>query len=720
MSSNLSRHIAIRSPNEPLREHSLEPGKNTIGRHPDSDIFASDEASSRRHAELTFELDTNSITVLDLKSTNGTFINGKKITRPYEIEPDDVLRIGRMLISFLPLKEKLPRGKPKDRTKSIVTSELVIESIDNYSVLLYDIGAELINVPDLSAALGKISSLIERIIGAEECSIIMLDHFAEIQPEDIPPEILNGLQEENAATIYGLNPEGIEKKGSQGEISVGSRLVAPVQVDGKTIAIIMAKKSELAIFPFGNSDLKIVIAACNQIALVIQRNRLEEQLLHNATHDGLTGLPSRTVFIDRLSQSLEISKRRKDYSFAVLFLDVDNFKIINDTYGHQVGDKLLIELSNRINKDLRTIDTLTYLGSVARFGGDEFAVLLTDYKDAIDPLSVARRVRELAAEPFDIDGINIEISMSVGLTTNSLEYENPDDLLRDADIAMYRAKDSGKARVELYDQEFHLDLMERLEKQDAVRKAVETNEFRLHYQPTISLETGRIIGHEALLRWHIPNRGIVLANQFISILDTSNLLVSIDQWVIKEACRQTMKWQKAFPDLPPLHISVNLCTETFVDPKIVDHIGAVLAKTKLPPESLWIEITENLGIEINDISLDILNQLQSMGIHLCLDDFGTGFSSLNYLVDLPINTVKIDASIIGKIDTVEGSRKITNTVIALAKQLEMTVVAEGIENEAQFSLLKSLGCDYAQGFLFGKAILGDEVSKLLKSNPIWE
>jgi EAL domain-containing protein (putative c-di-GMP-specific phosphodiesterase class I) len=360
------------------------------------------------------------------------------------------------------------------------------------------------------------------------------------------------------------------------------------------------------------------------------------------------------------------------------------------------------------------------MGSVARFGGDEFAILLTDLKNEIDPLSVARRVRKLASEPFNIDEIKFEISMSVGLTTNNLEYEDPDELLRDADIAMYRAKESGKARVEMYDQEFHLDLMERLEKQDAVRKAVETNEFRLHYQPTVSMDSGRIIGHEALLRWHIPDRGIVLANQFIYILDTSNLLVSIDQWVLKEACRQTMKWQKAFPNLPPLHISVNLCSENFVDPKIVDHISAILEKTKLPPESLWIEITENVGLEFNDISLDILNQLQSMGIHLCLDDFGKGPSSLNYLVDLPIDTLKIDESIIGKIITVEESQKITNAVILLAKQLELKVVAEGIENEAQFSLLKTLGCDYAQGFLFGRAVLGDEVSNLLKRNPRWE
>jgi len=293
-------------------------------------------------------------------------------------------------------------------------------------------------------------------------------------------------------------------------------------------------------------------------------------------------------------------------------------------------------------------------------------------------------------------------------------------MLRDADIAMYRAKDAGKARVELYDREFHEELMERLEKQNSIRKAVKSKEFQLHYQPIVSLESGRTVGHEALLRWYTSDRGILPAHEFIHLLDTTSLLASIDQWVFKEACRQTMRWQEAFPTMPPLHISVNFSSKNFINPKIVQFIGATLEETKLPPASLWIEITESVGLDISDVALDILNQLQSMGIHICIDDFGTGYSALNYLIDLPIDILKIDDSIISRIDTVDESQKITNAVVLLAKQLEIDIVAEGIENKSQFSLVTTMDCDYAQGYFFGKPVPADEARELLDKNIKWE
>jgi diguanylate cyclase (GGDEF)-like protein len=719
MGSNLSRYITIRSPHEALREHMLNPGKNTIGRDANCEIHVSDAAASRRHAYITYEIGANSITILDLNSTNGTFINGKKISNPHEIEVNDVLRIGRLLISFLPREVKTPRDRAKDITKSIVTGELVIESIDNYSVLLHDIATQLVNVPELSVALEKISTLVRRMIGAKECSIYILDQITETQVADIPPKIFKDLVEENAATIFGSSPEGAETRGSPSENNRGYRMVVPVQIDGKAIAIISAKKPGGAKFPFNNSDLQVVIAVSHQIALAIQRNRLEAQLLYNATHDSLTGLPNRSMLIDRLSQSLEISKRRSDYSFSVLFLDIDDFKVVNDTLGHVIGDKLLIELSSRIKKSLRTTDTLAYFGSVARFGGDEFAILLIDLKDEIDPLLVARRVCELASHPFNIDGNKLEISLSVGLTTNKLEYNNPDEMLRDADIAMYRAKESGKNRVELYDRELHSELMGQLERQNAVRTALELQEFMLHYQPIVSLESGSIVGHEALLRWHSPEHGIVPANEFIDLLVTTNLLSSVNEWVLKEACRQTVKWQKDFPSLPQLHIAVNFSSISFINHKIMQYIHEILEETKLPPGTLWIEITEEVGLNISETALDILNQLQTMGVRICIDDFGTGYSALNYLIDLPIDILKIDKSIIGRIDTVEESQKVTHAIVLLAKQLDLEIVTEGIENTTQLSLVKTLGCDYSQGYLFSEAVPADEAGKLLKRSTKW-
>jgi diguanylate cyclase (GGDEF)-like protein len=710
MGSNLSRYITIRSPYESLREHLLNLGKNTLGRGADCEIRVSDEAASRRHADITFETGTNRITVADLNSTNGTFINGKKIDRPHEIEVNDVLRIGSLMISFLPKEVETPGDGSLDNTKSIVTGELVMESIDNFSVLLHDISTQLISVPDLFLALENISTLIQRMIGAKECSIYMLDQVAEIQAEDIPSEIFNDLVEKNTATIFGSGLRDSDRKGDQS----GYKLVAPVQIDGKAVALITAKKMETATFPFSNTDLQVVIAISHQIALAIQRHRLEAQLLHHATHDGLTGLPNRSVLIDRLSQSLEISKRRSDYSFAVLFLDIDDFKIVNDTLGHAIGDKLLIELSGRIKNTLRDTDTLAYFGSIARFGGDEFAILLIDLKNEIDPLIVARRICKLVSQPFNIEGHKIETSVSVGITTNKLEYQKPDEMLRDADIAMYRAKETGKNRIEVYDREFHRELMERLERQDTIRKALELDEFLLYYQPIISLQSGRIIGHEALLRWNTPDRGIIAANEFIDVLNTTNLIATLNEWVLKESCRQTMQWQDHYPSLPQLCIAVNFTSKSFLNEKIVNNIQEILEETKLPPDALWLEITEDVSLKFSEIALDILNQLKAMGLRICIDDFGTGYSALNYLIDLPIDTLKIDRSIIARIDSVEESRKITQAIVLLAKQLELEIVTEGIENRAQFSLLKKLGCDYAQGHLFCEPVAAEEAGTLLK------
>jgi diguanylate cyclase (GGDEF)-like protein len=720
MASNLSRYIAIRTPNEPLREHSLNIGKNTIGRYKKNEIFVSDEAASRRHAEINFEFEGNLITVHDLNSTNGTFINGKRITQPHEIRPNDVLRIGRLLISFLPVKAETPRIHTRGITKSIVTGELVIESIDNYSVLLHDIGMQLINVPELDVALEKISGLIQRMIGASKCSILMTDQTDKIRELGIPPKVLHDLVKKRTATIYNIPTGEIFALDGHTNSKGVSRLVTPVQIEDQVIAIIAAQKSESSPFSFNDTDVQVVIAVSHQVALAIQRNRLESQLVHNATHDALTGLPNRSMFIDRLRQAITMAKRRMDFSFAVLFLDVDNFKLINDNMGHEVGDKLLIELANRLEKNLRNTDTLSYVGSVARFGGDEFAILLTDLKNEIDALLVARRVQKLASEPFSVDGSVLEISISVGLATNSMEYSNSDDMLRDADIAMYRAKDLGKSRVEMYDREFHNELMEKLEKQKAARKALDSKEFRIHYQPIVSMESNRIIGHEALLRWYTTDRGIVSPDGFIDLLDTTNLLVSVDQWVLREACRQTALWNKRFPSLAPLHISANFSSKNFNDPKIVEFIGKTLKETKLPPESLWIEITESVGIDIRESALEALNQLHSMGVRICIDDFGTGYSALNYLIDLPIDSLKIDISIINRIDESVESLQITNAVVSLAKQLEMEIIAEGIENYNQHSLIKSMDCDYAQGYLFSMPVNVEEASRMLEENRTWE
>jgi EAL domain-containing protein (putative c-di-GMP-specific phosphodiesterase class I) len=256
--------------------------------------------------------------------------------------------------------------------------------------------------------------------------------------------------------------------------------------------------------------------------------------------------------------------------------------------------------------------------------------------------------------------------------------------------------------------------MERLERQDTIRKALEFGEFLMFYQPIVSLESGRVVGHEALLRWNSPDHGIIAANEFIDVLNTTNLIATLNEWVLKESCRQTMQWQDNYPSLPQLCIAVNFTSKSFLNQKIVNNIQEILEETKLPPDALWLEITEDVSLKFSEIALDIFNQLKAMGIRICIDDFGTGYSALNYLIDLPIDTLKIDRSIIGRIDSVEEGRKITQAIVLLAKQLELEIVTEGIENRAQFSLVKKLGCDYAQGHLFCEPVAAEEAGRLLQ------
>jgi len=710
MNATISRFVTVRSPYEAMRKYYLISGKNSIGRNSNCEIKVLDAAASRLHAEINYEKKSGRITIIDNESTNGTFVNGKRLKRPLEVDTNDVLRIGRTLISFLSPNEN------NDNPKSIVTGELVMESIDNYSILLHDISTELIHVPDLNNTLQKISELIKRMIGAEECSIILFEQIVEIQASEVPPDILKDLVTEKAATIYGSLPNRIDKRGRHS----GYKMVAPVLINSEPVALILAKKGNKESFPFNQSDLMVVIAISHQIALAIQRNKLEDQLIHNAMHDNLTGLPNRSTLIDRLKQSIDLSSYNENYSFALLFLDVDNFKTINDYMGHMIGDQLLKQMSHRIMKRLQDRDTIKNFGAIARFGGDEFAILLVDLKKDLDPVTIAQQVADDISEPFVIDGKKIEISVSIGITTNQQPYGDLDEVLRDADIAMYRAKEAGKNRIEVFDQKLHSNLMARLERQNAVSKAYENKELLLHYQPIICLHSGRMVGCEALLRWYSEEYGIISANEFVDTLNTTQLIHSINDWIIKEASQQFDEWKSVLSPVDPFIISMNFSSASFQNNRLFEMIKEIINNTAISPENLWIEITEEVGLNISKISLNTLMEIHSLGVRICLDDFGTGFSAINYLIDFPVDIIKIDKSIIARIDTKEESHKITNAIISLAKQLDLQIVSEGIENSTQLALVKSLGCDFAQGYFFGKPLPGHQGTKWLASFSNWK
>lgn len=440
---------------------------------------------------------------------------------------------------------------------------------------------------------------------------------------------------------------------------------------------------------------------------ITKRKSMEQKLTHSALHDDLTGLPNRTLFIDRLRQALAYSQRRQNYHFAVLFLDLDQFKIINDSLGHHVGDLLLQQVAYRLQGSVRNGDT------VARLGGDEFAILIDGIREVAQAEEVAQKILKRLQQVFVMERHEIFTGASIGIALPITHKETPDDLLRDADIALYRAKKLGRARCEVFDKSLHLEVLSRLELEFDLRLAMENQQILTYYQPIVDLRTGMVSGFEALARWHHPERGMVQPAEFIPIAEETGLISDISRHILRCACRDVVDWQNKFPHTPPLTMSVNLSTPQFLEGDLIPLIRETLDCSGLTANRLKLEITESLLMEELDVVRMVLSDLRAMNIHLLLDDFGTGYSSLSYLHRFPLNVVKIDASFVRNLHLGQENLEIVRAIKMLALALNMEVVAEGIESETQMKTLRDMGCEYGQGFYFAKPMPALEVEDYL-------
>lgn len=442
-------------------------------------------------------------------------------------------------------------------------------------------------------------------------------------------------------------------------------------------------------------------------------DRAREQLVYETCHDKLTDLPNRTVFVDRLEQTIRNSRRRKDALFAVTLLDLDRFRAVNVGLGHRAGDRLIIEMARRLEACLRGGDT------VARIGGDEFVILLQEIEDVTDTVRVAERIKEALAVPVNLNGQQVCMSASMGIVLSDPGYDQPEDMLRDADIALHRAQSSGTAHHEVFDRAMHERAVARLQLENDLRLAVEREEFRVHYQPIVSLGTGRIMGLEALVRWQHPKQGLVPPMEFIPLAEETGLIVPMGFWVLREACSQMRDGLSKFSMDPPLLISVNLSARQFSQPDLVGQIEQILQESGVEAPSMMLEITESVVMEHAESAAAALTQLKTLGVQLSIDDFGTGYSSLSCLHSYPIDTLKIDRSFIGKMNADTRNLEIVRTIIALARNLGMHVTAEGIETAEQLAQLRALRCEYGQGYLFSKPLEGEAIKRLLASKPKW-
>ncbi|GAC1491350.1 MAG: hypothetical protein NVS2B14_03720 [Chamaesiphon sp.] len=442
---------------------------------------------------------------------------------------------------------------------------------------------------------------------------------------------------------------------------------------------------------------------------ITERKHVTEQLLHHAFNDALTSLPNRRLFMERLSQAAKIGRQRKNSMFAVLFIDLDGFKVINDSLGHAIGDQLLVTICRRLETCLRYRDTL------ARLGGDEFALLLEDIKDANDAIDLAERIQEKLKLPFNLSGQKVFATATIGIALSSTDYDRPEDLLRNADTAMYRAKLLGKARHAVFDPSMYTCAVARLQLDIALRWAIKRQELRLHYQPIMSLFNSKIIGFEALVRWQHPERGLVMPNEFISVAEETGLIIPIGQWVLQEACCQMRLWEQQFSPDSLLTVSVNLSAKQFSQPDLIEQVKQILQKTGLDAHRLKLEITESVVMDNAEAATMMLKQLQALGVQLSIDDFGTGYSSLSYLHRFPTNTLKIDRSFVSRTNSEQEKWEIVWTIITLAHNLGMTVIAEGIETAEQLDKLRMLKCEYGQGYFFSKPLEAKSVGAWIKN-----
>jgi diguanylate cyclase (GGDEF)-like protein/PAS domain S-box-containing protein len=440
---------------------------------------------------------------------------------------------------------------------------------------------------------------------------------------------------------------------------------------------------------------------------VTDRKRVEEQLTHSAIHDALTGLPNRALFLDRLSNAILHRKRRDDYQFAVIFLDLDRFKVINDSLGHLAGDQLLRAIARRLETCLRFGDT------VARLGGDEFAVLVDDLEDVSEVDRVARRIHAELEAPFEIQGREFFTTASLGIALSAPEYERPEDMLRDADTAMYRAKSLGRTDLVVFHKAMHDDAVELLHLETDLRRAVDRREFRLCYQPIVTLRTGFLCGFEALVRWQHPQRGLLTPEHFLRAALDTGLMEPIGWWVLEQACRQMARWRGDHFEVEGVAVSVNLDGKQLSSFELVERVDAVLAATGLDPQGLRLEITEGMIIENAQVTARILGQLRERRIHLHIDDFGTGYSSLSQLRRFPINALKVDQSFIRGMTTDDDDLEIVRTIIALGHNLGLEVMAEGVETTEQLVQLRALGCETAQGYLFARPMTPEDIDARL-------
>jgi diguanylate cyclase (GGDEF)-like protein/PAS domain S-box-containing protein len=565
------------------------------------------------------------------------------------------------------------RDENPDRVSGTSREERWYHSLVQYS-------SDIVAVLEDDGTLRYISPSVERVLGHRPEELIGKSAFDYVHPENI--EFVSS-SFAKALKISGVRPP------MEFRVRAGDGSWRHVEVICNNL--------------FSDSNVQGMIVNARDVT---ERKRAEEQLRYQALHDLLTDLPNRRLFVDRLQQALRRTSRQPERQVAVLFMDLYNFKVLNDSVGHETGDKLLVAVAKRLRGLMRPEDTF------ARFGGDEYTVLIEDIEDPADAMRVADRIVEGFRKPFVLDGQEFFAAASIGIAYGSDSTTSPEEVLGNADAAMYRAKEGGALGYEVFDESMHVQALERLELENDLRRALEAQEFVVHYQPIVDLRSGEVQGVEALVRWNHPERGLLNPEEFVPVAEEIGLIVSMGDVVLEEACRWAVRWQEEHPSLSSLLMNVNLSARQLQRPDLITTVEGVLQRTGLDPTCLTLDVTETVYVKVLEGNTVALNELRQLGVKISIDDFGVGYSSLSYLKRLPADILKLDKSFVEGLGEDLEDTAIIQMVIGLARTLGIEVIAEGVNGEA-VTILKEMGCNLAQGFFFSEPLPPEEVPRLL-------
>jgi diguanylate cyclase (GGDEF)-like protein/PAS domain S-box-containing protein len=565
------------------------------------------------------------------------------------------------------------RDENPDRVSGTSREERWYHSLVQYS-------SDIVAVLEDDGTLRYISPAVERVLGHRPEELIGKSAFDYVHPENI--EFVSS-SFAKALKISGVRPP------MEFRVRAGDGSWRHVEVICNNL--------------FSDSNVQGMIVNARDVT---ERKRAEEQLRYQALHDLLTDLPNRRLFVDRLQQALRRTSRQPERQVAVLFMDLYNFKVLNDSVGHETGDKLLVAVAKRLRGLMRPEDTF------ARFGGDEYTVLIEDIEDPADAMRVADRIVEGFRKPFVLDGQEFFAAASIGIAYGSDSTTSPEEVLGNADAAMYRAKEGGALGYEVFDESMHVQALERLELENDLRRALEAQEFVVHYQPIVDLRSGEVQGVEALVRWNHPDRGLLNPEEFVPVAEEIGLIVSMGDVVLEEACRWAVRWQEEHPSLSSLLMNVNLSARQLQRPDLITTVEGVLQRTGLDPTCLTLDVTETVYVKVLEGNTAALNELRQLGVKISIDDFGVGYSSLAYLKRLPADILKLDKSFVEGLGEDLEDTAIIQMVIGLARTLGIEVIAEGVNGEA-VTILKEMGCNLAQGFFFSEPLPPEEVPRLL-------